>query len=496
MSRTTKSAVRNLILASVVAGAAAVAGGIQGSLFSISEDEEIKIGAQANEQVREEMGIYTENKVLQRYVSDVGKKLAKKSSRATLDFDFAIVDSPDINAFAIPGGYVYITRGLLARMSSEDELAAVLGHEIGHVAARHSVEQMAKAQKAQLGMLGLSVLSGGKYGQAVTGLAGVAMNAAMSGYSRDDEREADELGVIYMRKAGYNPKGAIDLMESFKALEKREPSKIEAWFASHPQTSERIANISQEMIDLTRKQGGVMRRPILRDPYLRQIDGILYGESSMSGFVSGRRYIGTRGNYMFQVPEGWDLHLSGKNVIAIKNGGGAQAEMKVTTLPRPNIVSGDLAREFAQQAAQQGLQVLGPITKARVPAGEGAVVKVRAADKQGNVAILKRFYLVRFDRSYVLSYITGEDQSDGEEKTFMTMTGSIRFLGPDEEKSYPKPRVRVVTAKQGDTWASLLTTPSALPLKPEELAELNGRGKDNLPNPGLLVKVPLAVAAP
>ena len=460
-------------------------------LMTVSEKQEVEIGREADKQVRQEQGIYAEKPELAAYVASVGRKIAAKSDRPGVQFQFAIVDSSEINAFALPGGYVFVTRGILGRMCSEDELAAVLGHEIGHVAARHGAAQMSKAQIAQVGLTGISVLSDPQYASALTGLAGVAMNLAMQGYSREDERQADELGVKYATRAGYNPLGAIDLMESFKQLETSEPSTLQKWFASHPRTSERIRNISQEVAVMKRKNPGALKRPILRDPYIDKIDGILYGEVNNSGYVSGNRYIGVKDAYSLTIPDGWTARLSGPLVTLERDSEGARAEMKIELLPRV-AVSGDLAREYARKAASQGLEVLGPVTKAGLPAGEGAIVKLRAKDREGRAVIARKIFLVRFDKSYVLTFITPEEKSDELETVFQTLTGSIKYLGPLDAAKAPPPRLGLYTTLEGDTWVSIASSKVGPGASAKELAELNGREPGKPPKAGLLVKIPPA----
>jgi predicted Zn-dependent protease len=463
-------------------------------LMTVSEGQEIEIGREADKQIRETQGIYTEQPALGAYVAFVGAKVAAKSDRPKLAYRFSIVDTPDINAFALPGGFVYVTRGILALMNSEDELAAVLGHEIGHVAARHGAAQLSKAQAAQLGLIGVAALTDPKYAGVVTNLAGVAVNLAMQGYSRDDEREADELGVVYAKKAGYNPEGAIDLMESFKAIERDEPSRIEMWFASHPRTSERIRNISGEIAVMKRRHSKALKRPILREPYLRKIDGILYGAANGSGYVSGRRYVGTRHDYTLLVPEGWAVSLVGADVTMSLASKDLRAEMTVQSLPRAGV-SGDVARDFARRAGNQGLEVLGPVTKAGLPAGEGALVRLRGKTKDGRRVIIQKCFLVRFDRAYVLTFTAPEERAENTDELFMNLTGSINWMSDAEARSYPAPRVTLYTATEGDTWSRIAAEKLGSGEKGRELAVFNGAEPGRQPKAGMLIKIPPSAVA-
>jgi predicted Zn-dependent protease len=180
----------------------------QHEFMMVSEGQEFEIGRKIDKQVREEMGVYLELPQLRSLVKETGETLGRKSDRSGLTFRVEVIDLPDYNAFAVPGGFVYVNRGLLEKMNSLDELAFVMGHEIAHVAARHSASQISKAQLMNLGLLGLTVGTKGtaeSYAQLINMGAALAFNK----FSRDDEREADHFGLNYMIRAGYNPNAAL-----------------------------------------------------------------------------------------------------------------------------------------------------------------------------------------------------------------------------------------------------------------------------------------------
>lgn len=221
------------------------------SQFSlVGEEEEKALGAQAyGPMVQESYGAANDAE-LQAFVQRVGRGLADVSHRPALDYEFKVVNANYDNAFALPGGKICITRGLLSRMTSEDQLAGVLGHEAGHVTARHGAVGMTRALLVQ-GVLGLGAAvleaEGVKGRELYLGAAGIGAQLVLSRYTRDQERQSDDLGMQYMTKAGYNPKGFVESMEILKAAHEREPSKLEALFQSHPVTSERIETGNQRV---------------------------------------------------------------------------------------------------------------------------------------------------------------------------------------------------------------------------------------------------------
>ena len=228
-------------------------------LMIFSDSQEINFGSEADPDIVWQFGGAYDDNQLNAYVNSVGQKVAASSDRTNIPYHFAIVDSSDINAFALPGGYVYITRGLLVKLENEAQLAAVLGHEIGHVNARHSMKSMQQKLGFSMIMSILDQAAGGseKYqewrGLIKTG-SSVAFSAVSLGYGRDNELQADALGTQFADKAGYDPQGMIQLLEILKSLSEREPSSVEEFFMSHPRTSIRIKEVNTNITKLTPQQ--------------------------------------------------------------------------------------------------------------------------------------------------------------------------------------------------------------------------------------------------
>lgn len=253
----------------------------------ISKDQEIQMGRQAHGDILKKQKPYN-NARLQAYVNSLGQQLASKSHRNKLNYTFTVLDDPSVNAFALPGGYVYVTTGLMAYLNSEGELAGVLGHEIGHVTARHGVQQASAGMAAGILVDLVSKKAGGN--GKVLGQLGSAM---LSGYGRQHELQADRLGAEYLAGVGYSPKNMIDVIGVLKAQEVyssrqkgRTGGSYHGVFSSHPSNDQRL----QEVVNAAKKISSAGTRPANRDAYLKQINGLKF---RISKSKTGRIVVGT-----------------------------------------------------------------------------------------------------------------------------------------------------------------------------------------------------------
>src|SRR5688572_110978 len=250
MSRRTVLAFPALLLAAgLVAGPVAscarnpVTG--KNELALVSEGQEIQMGQQAAQEVAQSIG-FVDDPELQSYVAGIGKRMAAKSERPDLPWEFHVVNDASVNAFALPGGFIYVTRGLLTHMNSEAELASVIGHEIGHVTARHSVNQISKQQVANIGMMLGMILRPElrNYGN----LAEVGMGLLFLKYGRDAERQADELGLRYLTRGAYDPRPMVDVFTTLERVgETESKGRLPSWLSTHPAPEDRRARITQQI---------------------------------------------------------------------------------------------------------------------------------------------------------------------------------------------------------------------------------------------------------
>jgi len=268
----------------------------------VSEADEIAMGRQADPEIIAEFGLYDDPR-LAAYVDSIGQAIARVSHRPNLKYTFRVVDSPVVNAFALPGGWVYFTRGILAHFNSEAELAGVMGHETGHVVARHGAEQMSRAQLANLG-LGLgSVLSPefAKYSR----LAQTGLSILFLSFSRGQESEADRLGVEYSTKLGYN---AHEMANFFKTIERMSAGResVPSFLSTHPNPADREATVNR-LADEWQQKINFQPKHVRKIDYLRRIDGIVFGEDPRQGFVEGNMFYHPQMRFQFPVPAGWQL---------------------------------------------------------------------------------------------------------------------------------------------------------------------------------------------
>lgn len=298
-------------------------------LSLISEEGEISLGKETDTQIQQEYGFYGDPE-LARYVTAVGSTMTPLTHRPNLAYHFAVLDSPVVNAFAAPGGYIYVTRGILALMSSESELAVVIGHELGHVNARHSVRKLSQMILVQVGLAVGSALSDTL--AKISGVAAVGVQLLFLKFSRDDEQEADSLGVEYARRGRFN---SGEMVSFFTALEKYgdlsgKGHSLPGFLSTHPLTAERITNV-RAMITTSDTA-----LPKKREPYLRQVEDVVYGDDPRQGYVEGNVFYHPEMRFVFQIPAGWKLQNTPTKVtLAPENGRAAvvlQAEKSAEDL--------------------------------------------------------------------------------------------------------------------------------------------------------------------
>ena len=268
-------------------------------LSLVGEGQEIQMGREADGEITSSMGLVADT-ALQAYVSRVGLQLAAKTERADLPWSFKVVDDPVVNAFALPGGFLYVTRGILAHFDSEAELAGVLGHEIGHVTARHAVSQMSRQQLQQIGLGVGMILSEDvrKYGDVLAAGLGL-LNLR---YSRGDETQSDELGVRYMSRVGYDPEAMIGVFQMLAAVSGTgEGARVPEWQLTHPYPENREAHIREVIA----AEGATPSVDAGRDRYLDRLQGLVYGNNPREGYFKGSLFLHPDLAFQLRFPEGW-----------------------------------------------------------------------------------------------------------------------------------------------------------------------------------------------
>ncbi|MDT8442662.1 MAG: M48 family metalloprotease [Desulfuromonadales bacterium] len=314
----------------------------QQQLMLLSEQDESTLGKQTDKSVIDQYGVY-DDVGLQRYLEGMGQPMGRLSHRPALDWQFKVMDSPVVNAFAAPGGYIYVTRGLLAAVNDEAELAGVLGHEIGHVTARHSAQQYSKMMLANLGLsLGQGLL--GSYGDVLSPVLEAGAGLLFLKFSRDDEREADALGVEYATRAGYDAGRMADFfitLQRQSSLEGQQEARLPEFFSTHPNPVNREANVRAMARNWQSRYPG-QKFQVNRAAYLSRIDGMVYGDDPRKGFQENGWYYFPQYQAKLPIPTGWKLEREGNNLQMIH-----PEEKAVSLLSiRPDSNSADVVADF------------------------------------------------------------------------------------------------------------------------------------------------------
>jgi predicted Zn-dependent protease len=333
----------------LLAGCAATAASAGGDMAFMSEDSEIKLGKQMHVQITQAMGVY-DDYALQQYVQQLGEKLARVSERPDLEWKFTVLDTDDVNAFATPGGFVYISRGILPYLSNEAQLAAVLGHEIGHITARHAVKRQSQSTIAGVLSAAATIFTGQP---ALGQLTGIAGQAVISGYGREAELEADGLGARYLAKTGYKPDAMIEVVSILKDQEQyerdraraegRDPHIYHGVFASHPDNDTRFR---EAVASAGKVEGSATGQAEERDRFLRAINGLAFGSSRRQGMVRDNRFYHADFQLTLAFPQGWVVENGAQQLLAVSPDRNSTMVMTAQA-PPPGVTS---PREFMLRA--------------------------------------------------------------------------------------------------------------------------------------------------
>jgi predicted Zn-dependent protease len=443
-------------------------------LVLVSEAQEIQMGQEAAKEVESTIG-FVKDPALQAYVSRVGLELAARSQRPGLPWSFHVVEDPTPNAFALPGGPIFVTRGLMGLMNSEAELATVLGHEIGHVNARHSVTQISRGQLAQIGLVLGQILV--PQTQALGGLASNGVQLLFLKYSRDAERQADDLGFQYALADRYDVR---EMAKVFKALElssKQEgQSKLPNWMATHPGEEERIVAVQQRLAALTTPLTGAR---VGAPEYLNGINKLVYGENPRNGYFRGSTFYHPDLQFRIDFPQGWQTQNMTEAVMA-----GSPQQDAVIQL---TLAGAGGAQAAAQQfLGQQGIQQLQ--TSRQTVQGLPAVVSYfQAQTQQGNIQGVVEFIEHAGQTYQLLGYAPAQSFSARGSLIQQTLASFRRLTDPQALAVQPN-RIEIVRIPQSMSLTEFNRRyPSVIPI--EELTVINQLDSPATPIPsGTMVK--------
>jgi len=413
----------------------------------MSETDEMKAGRQGDQEVKKEYHLY-DDKALQAYVNEIGQKLAKTSHRNNLEYHFTVLDSDEINAFALPGGYVYISRGIVAYLNSEAELAAVLGHEIGHVNARHSVEQFTAAQTANIGLTLGSILIPALGNQASQSLANILGHVLLSGYGREHELEADRLGAEYLARSNYNPQAMINVIGVLKNQEElervvakeenREPRTYHGVFSSHPDNDARL----KEVVNAAQKFAG--NYPAENKERFQQLtNNLIYGDNVDQGIVRGTAFYHPELDFSIRFPDRWLINNLPDRIQAKSPDG--QTVMQLSTVDKNK-------KGNPSQALQQLLSVTArEIETLKIDGNNAALATAKRKNTFVRAAVIEhdgqRFFL-----------FGASEKADAFDRFLPEINKTInsfhRLTSADKIQAKPL-RMKYITAKADTTFAKL-----------------------------------------
>jgi len=446
----------------------------------MSEQQEIQLGAQAHQDVLKEYAALN-NPVLQAYVNEVGQRLAQQSHRPHLQWHFTVVDSPDVNAFALPGGYVYITRGLMAYLNSEAELAGVVGHEIGHVTARHGVRQQSASTAAGLGAVLGSILVPGLGNQAGATLLQTLAQAWTAGYGREHELESDRLGAEYLAKTGYNPQAMIDVIgvlknqELFAAEQARRDGRplrtYHGTFDTHPDNDARLKQVvgAANQYTVANPRDG-------RSDYLQKMAGIYFGDSPEQGLIRNNMLLHEKLGLVLQFPPGWRVQNRPDRVVAMSPQGDALVELQQG--PK---------NDKPLDTLQKGLKL---DAGARYDSGKlsGYPAAFAAGTQQGKPVVVAA--VVFNGTQYLIAGMTRDKPAyDRERSTLRAVINSFRAITAAEKMEARPYVLKLFTAQPGMTMANLARQSPLGADAESQLRLMNALYPSGEPSPGQRLKI-------
>jgi len=450
----------------------------------MSENDELELGQRAAAEVNKNITLLDEKDPLVRYVDGIGQKMAAIGDRPELFYRFHVVDDATINAFALPGGYIYMHRGLLNHMNSEAELAAVLGHEIGHVTARHSVKQYSKAQAYQVAAAMTSIFL--PIPQAVGMLSNVIATAVITGYGREAELQSDELSVKYLTKAGYDPNATVGILRTLKRLhdlnnkkKKDAGDKVQEYhgaFASHPKTEQRIVEVVAQAESIQQVTGKVNRKAMLN-----AIAGYPYGDSPEQGAVVGRHFLHPDLGIKLEFPEDWVITNTPAALNARLRKKDVYFQLRLKELQKRQTPTELLKSGFPERH----IKVINTGEQAGMPFVHAEITM--SAPHVSQAKIDARLF-IRGRQAFIMLMWSKRDDFINHMQAFSDIAYSLETYAEGEGDI---PRIALHAWKSDDSWKGLATLSKQIlgRFTAEKLAALNGMDLSEQPHIGETVKI-------
>jgi predicted Zn-dependent protease len=445
----------------------------------MTEAQEIAMGRESDTQVKSEMGVYNDPE-LQQYVSRIGLSLAKLSERPNLPWQFTVVDQAAINAFALPGGFIYITRGILPFLDNEAELAGVLGHEIGHVTARHSVRQYSRSVGGLIGLgaLGVFVPAARPFGQ----LSEQALGLLFLKYGREDESQADRLGAGYESAGGWDPAGVPGMLSTLGRLDEAAGNRkgVPNWLSTHPDPLRRVAEIQPTVQKL---KAGRTNFITDRDSLLRRVDGVIFGENPEQGITRGTTFLHPPLRFRIDFPAKWAVANSPRQVVAQAPDADVFMLLQVVTMPQ-----GRTAQEVAVSSMQGAGFRLVEGERTTINGLEAFVGSYEGQIEELGIVGSRAAHILHNGAYYLVAGLVSADRFRTDDATFLGSIRSFRPLTAAEAAAIKPFRLDLYDVRAGDTWAGLAER-SGGAVRSTTLAVMNHSSPDSQPQPGTRIKI-------
>jgi len=445
----------------------------------ITANQEKQIGAEEAKKVEDEMGLM-DDPAMTGYLDQLGQRLAKESPRQNLEYHFYAVDMIEPNAFALPGGYIYVSRGLLALVNSEDELAGVVGHEIGHVAARHSVQKISRQGPFALITNFVSGITGffvPFVGNVLGGIGNFAQSLVFSPYSRSQESEADKVGQEMAAKAGWNPEGLATFLNTLGREESllNDGPRRPSFFDSHPATPDRVEKTTKWAKEF--KQAP--RDPITptRNAFLKRFEGLVVGQRAANGVIDGRTFRHPDLNFFVEFPDQWQVENTPVQLASAPKEGNMGILIRAVGEGTDPM---DGARALEKAAKTPVVDKTRPTTVNGLPAA-----KAKLGDSKATADIT---WIAHGGLIYQIIGITETKHYDATHPVFQAVTESFRRLTPDERAGIREKRLRLVEARAGERIDALVDR-SRSRWTTKQVAVANNLKETELLREGQLIKI-------
>ncbi|MFQ5639499.1 MAG: M48 family metalloprotease [bacterium] len=445
-------------------------------LSLLSTNDEIRLGADADKQIVAQYGLYDDPKISE-YIDGLGQKMAQISHRPKLQWHFRVLDSPVINAFALPGGYVYITRGILGYMNSEAELAGVVGHEIGHVTARHGARAYTRAQLAQAGLTAGYLFS--ETFRQFSDVAQLGVGLLFMRFSRDQERQSDQLGVDYSTTVGYDASNMSHFFGTLNRLQEQSGQSLPGWFSTHPNPADREERTLQ-LAKVAQQNSGQTRFSTKRESYLALIDGVVFGEDPRQGFVENGMFYHPTLDFQFPVPRDWQLNNTPQEVQMVNKKQSAGIQFRLAEAASARAAADKFV---ADNAAQNVIS-----DYARVN-GLNAEIRVSTIAAQSGEMKVRSFFIEKGGRVYVFHGFCSPSSYDNHLRDFNYTMNNFDRLRNRQAKNKKPTRVKVVRVRRSSTLKNFLSRYPSGDVTAETLAIVNGMQLTDRVKPGDRIKV-------